>query len=380
MNRRPTAQPARALGLWLAAVLIGSRVGSRVGPRVSSLVSARGRALALALALALISSLVLGFSPGPMGRALAQPAAPSVSGPPAAAAASPETAGSPLELAAPDRRVVDLAALLDAAQRQTLEDRLARLEAERGAQVVVLIVRTTQPEDIASFAQRTGERWKIGRRDVGDGLLLVVALDDRRVNLQVAKSLEGAVPDLAARQIIDRSITPAFRAGDYAGGLLRAVDALDRRIAGEGLASPQAQAQGAPQTGVDLRELESVGVLFIMLVPLLGSVLVRLAGRRLGSLVAGGAAGLLAGWLTGSVAVALGAALVGVVVVGLFGAGSVRRSGGVGSSHGRGAPIVWGGGGGFGGGGSWGGGGGGGGGFSSGGGGDFGGGGASGSW
>jgi uncharacterized protein len=88
---------------------------------------------------------------------------------------------------------------------------------------VLLLVPATAPEDIAAYAQRVADTWKIGRRDVGDGLLLVVAKDDRRVRIEVAKALEGAVPDLAARQIIDND-RPAFRADDYAGGLNAAVD------------------------------------------------------------------------------------------------------------------------------------------------------------
>ena len=100
------------------------------------------------------------------------------------------------------------------------------------------MVPTTQPEDIAAYAQRVGDTWKIGRREVGDGLLIVVAKNDRRINIETAKALEGAMPDLAARQIIDNAIRPAFRADDYAGGLNAAVDQLIARIKGEALPAP----------------------------------------------------------------------------------------------------------------------------------------------
>ena len=99
---------------------------------------------------------------------------------------------------------------------------------------------TTAPEDVASFAQRVGEQWKVGRKDVGDGLILVVAKNDRAVQIQVAKALQGAVPDIAAGRIIQQQIVPAFRAGDFAGGLNTAVDRLGERIASEGLPAPTA--------------------------------------------------------------------------------------------------------------------------------------------
>lgn len=103
---------------------------------------------------------------------------------------------------------------------------------------MLLLVNSTAPEDIAAYAQRVADSWKIGRRDVGDGVLLVVSKGDRRVRIEVAKALEGAIPDLAARQIIDQSIRPAFRANDYAGGLEAALDQLIARIRGEALPAP----------------------------------------------------------------------------------------------------------------------------------------------
>jgi uncharacterized protein len=115
----------------------------------------------------------------------------------------------------------------DSPQRQAMEQHLADVERDIGSQIVVLIVPTTLPEDIAAYAQRVGDQWKIGRRDVGDGLLIVVAKNDRKVRIEVAKALEGAVPDLAARQIITETISPAFK-GRLCGRLNAGIDRLPR--------------------------------------------------------------------------------------------------------------------------------------------------------
>jgi uncharacterized protein len=265
-------------------------------------------------------------------------------------------------------RVIDRTQTLDGPQRQAMEQHLANVERELGTQIVVLLVDSTLPEDIAAYAQRVGEQWKIGRRDVGDGLLIVVAKNDRRIRIEVAKSLEGAVPDLAARQIISETISPAFKRNDYAGGLNAAIDRLATRIRPEGLPAPDAQRDGSGRSmGFDWEQL---AMFFFIAVPIAGAVFTGMLGRKLGALATGGGAGALAWWLSASLAVAGLAGVAALIMVGVFGFGSGGRG------RGGGPPIIWGGGGG-----GWGGGGGfGGGGFSSGGGGDFGGGGASGDW
>lgn len=290
-----------------------------------------------------------------------------------ALACAPAWAQDLLPVPALTARVIDQTGTLSAEQSAALEARLAAFEAEAGPQIVILMVPTTQPEDIAAYAQRIGDSWKIGRREVGDGLLIVVAKNDRRVNIQTAKALEGAVPDLAARQIIDRAIRPAFRADDYAGGLNAAIDQLMARIRGEALPAPAAQ----PKSGGSGPQIEELLMFFFIAVPVIGSVLTRVFGRKLGSVVTAGAAGTIGWWITASVLLGLGAGVVALLLVGLFGIGSAARSIARGGRRG-GPPIIFGGGGDHG---CWGGGfGGGGGGFSSGGGGDFGGGGASGDW
>ena len=135
-------------------------------------------------------------------------------------------------------RVTDLTNTLDATQKQTLESDLAALEQRKGSQVGVLIVATTAPEDIAQYAIRVFDAWKLGRKGIDDGVLLIVAKNDHRVRIEVARGLEGAIPDAAAARIIREYITPKFRAGDFYGGIHDATDTLTKLIDGEQLPPP----------------------------------------------------------------------------------------------------------------------------------------------
>lgn len=267
---------------------------------------------------------------------------------------------------APGARVNDLAALLPAPQKRALEDKLAAFEAAQGSQIVVLAVPTTAPEDIAAYAFRVADAWKVGRRDVGDGVLVVVARDDRKVRIEVARALEGAIPDLAAWRIIDGTITPAFRQGDFAGGLDAGIEALFALIRGERLPAPHAGRGGDAGAG-----LEDLGALLFVAVPMLGAVLVGMLGRKPGALLTGGITGVVVHLLTASLVLALAGGVLAVIFVLALGVGGGGRGG---PPHRGGGPVIRGdgfGGGGFGRGG---------GGFRSGGGGSFGGGGASGRW
>lgn len=266
-------------------------------------------------------------------------------------------------------RVIDQTATLTPAQSDALTQKLAALEQQNGAQVVVLMVPTTQPEDIASYGQRVADQWKIGRRDVGDGVLIVVAKNDRHVRIEVAKALEGAIPDVAARRVIT-AVRPAFQANDFAGGLNQAIDQVSSFIRKEGLPPPEPRNEPKVRNQAQGVEWDQLAMFFFIGVPMLGTLLTRLFGRKLGSLATSAAAGGLGWWFTASALLAGAAGLIALVLVGLFGLGSSRRSG----LGGFGVPVVFGGSGG-----GWSSGGGGGG-FSSGGGGDFGGGGASGNW
>ncbi|BEP58872.1 TPM domain-containing protein [Variovorax sp. V118] len=270
-------------------------------------------------------------------------------------------------------RVIDQTGTLDAAQRSGLETKLAAFEQRKGSQIVVLMVPTTAPEDIASYAQRVGDAWKIGRKGVGDGLLVIVAKDDRKMRIATAKTLEGAVPDLAAVRIIDEEMKPRFRNNDFAGGLNAAVDRLIGLVDGEPLPEPSRNSSsGSSNDGFDWENL----AIFLFVGVFVGAPIARaILGKTLGSVAMGGGIGVVAFFLTTSTVIAVIAGMIALMVSlfsGLagFGPGRGGRGGGGGGGWSSG-----GGGGGWGGGG-----GGGGGGFSSGGGGNFGGGGASGDW
>jgi uncharacterized protein len=279
-------------------------------------------------------------------------------------------------------RVIDQTNTLDPIERKGLEEKLANFEQGKGTQIVILMVPTTHPEDIASYANRVANAWKIGRKDVGDGIVIIVAKDDRQVRIEVAKTLEGAVPDLAAKQVIDDAITPKFRAGDFAGGLQAGVDQLIARINGEPLPAPKprsTQPHGPPDQGVNWFNL----VIFLFFAAPIGArVLGGIFGRKLGGLVTAGGVGFLTLLFTSSLVMAVIAGVFGLLLAFFTGGGGGPFGGGGigGRRSGWGGPVIFPGGFGGGRGGGWGGGGGGGGGFSSGGGGNFGGGGASGNW
>ena len=245
------------------------------------------------------------------------------------------------------RRVTDLTATLSADQVAALDGKLAAFEAQKGSQIAVLILPTTQPEDIAQFGIRVAERWKIGRAKVDDGVILIVAKDDRALRLEVGYGLEGAIPDAIAKRVIAETITPYFKAGDFYGGIDAGVQQLMRLIEGEPLPPPSALEKNGDDSS------------FVMLI--VGGIV---AGWLLSMLMSRPAAGGVAALGSGAV----GALLLGFTPVLLFIAVFVFA--GVATGFRRGGGWSSGGGGGFGGGGgSWGGGGGG-----------FGGGGASGSW
>ena len=259
-------------------------------------------------------------------------------------------------------RVIDRTNTLSSSDVQTLSAQLQKLEDDTGAQVVVLMVPTTAPEDIAAYAWRVASSWKLGRKDIGDGSLIVVAKNDRRMRIEVARKLEGAIPDIQAARIIDGAMKPRFRADDYAGGLSAAIAQMSLLIHGEKLPAPQSQSRKTSQSWAE--QLDFLLPLLFFGFPI-GIVIARaIFGRVLGSLIIGGVAGVAAYVVTTSLLIAGVAGFLGLIFTLLSNL-----------SRGGGGPYIS-----TGGGGGWGSGGGAGGGFSSGGGGSFGGGGASGDW
>jgi uncharacterized protein len=255
-------------------------------------------------------------------------------------------------------RVTDQTGTLTAAQQSELEQRLADFEARKGAQIAVLIVPTTAPEEIEQYSIRVAEAWKLGRKGVDDGALMTIAKNDHRIRIENAYGLEGVLTDAATNRIIEDTMVPLLRQGQYFEAISAGVDQMMKLIQGEPLPPPQQHWQGKkPHFNYGLP---------LLIAFFFGGALMRaLFGRTVGSAVTGAGIGLLVLLFTQVIPLAIGAGVFAFILALVLGLGS----------------GTWSSGGGFGGlGGGFGGGFGGGGGGFSGGGGSFGGGGASGSW
>ena len=244
-------------------------------------------------------------------------------------------------------RVTDLTGTLDGGQRAALEAKLAAFEQRKGSQIAVLLVPTTQPETVEQYSIRVAEQWKIGRKDVDDGVLLLIAKNDRKLRIEVGRGLEGVLPDAIAKRIIAEDIAPWFKQGNFSDGINAGVDRIIKVVDGEPLPEAKPKSGGAP-SDVKVDDALTWGAILVVF---LGGVLRSIFGVFLGSLIAGVIAGVAATFLGGGV---IGGTIIGVIVFVfcLIGISVMGAMGGGGSS-----------------GGGW-----------SGGGGDFGGGGASGSW
>jgi uncharacterized protein len=268
-------------------------------------------------------------------------------------------------------RVVDQTGTLSGDKTASLNQTLTNFEARKGSQVAVLIVPTTAPESIEQYSLRVAEAWKIGRKKIDDGAILVVAKDDRKLRIEVGYGLEGALTDVTSKRIIDEIITPKFRSGDFAGGISAGVDRIIRVVDGESLPAPAPRQQ---QSSDFLSHVDLLNPFTLFAVFIGGAILRATLGRLIGSVVTGGIVGALAWLIAGSLAASIIAAMIAFVVT-MFvetPASSSGRGGGRGWSGGYGGGSYSGG--------SWGGGGSSGSSDSGGGGGSFGGGGASGSW
>lgn len=234
-------------------------------------------------------------------------------------------------------RVVDATATLSAEDRAALDRRLAEFEARKGSQIAVLILPTTAPESIEQFSIRVAEAWKIGRRKVDDGAILVVAKADRKLRIEVGYGLEGVLTDATTKRIIDEVIAPRFKTGDFSGGISAGVERMMKVIDGEPLPAPPAQPEWTSTSNIfdslfEYAPFLLVGALFV------GGILRAMLGRLLGAVAAGALIGFAIWILLSSLPISLIGGLIGAVVT-LFGdalgAGGGGYSSGGGWSSGR---------------------------------------------
>ena len=259
-------------------------------------------------------------------------------------------------------RVTDLTGTLEPAQKQQLESRLAQFETQKGSQISVLLLPTTAPETIEQYGIRVADAWKLGRKGIDDGALLLIAKDDRTLRIEVGYGLEGVLPDAVAKRIIAETITPSFKRGDFYGGIAAGIEQMISVIEGEPLPPPRQRSS----TSGNNQNYESLLLIGFMLVIVVGGILRSVFGRLPAAIMIGSAAAMLAWFITGPLLIA---AIVGGIafLFTLLGGSRGLMDGGRHSGGGFGGGGF--GGGGFGGSGGFGGGGGG-----------FGGGGASGRW
>jgi uncharacterized protein len=253
-------------------------------------------------------------------------------------------------------RVTDTTGTLSPGDIASIEAQLKAFEQKKGSQMVVLLVPTTQPEAIEQYSLRVAEAWKIGRKGVNDGVILLVAKNDRKLRIEVGYGLEGAIPDAIAKRIIAEVITPRFRSGDFAGGIKAGVEKLTAVAGGEALPPPPAKKSVGSSRGSSGFDFLPFAIFAVVVA---GVVLRSLAGRFVGASLTGGVSGIAAFFILGSLGIAVVAAIIVFIIVlltsfGNWGSGGGWSSGGGGWSSGGsgGSDSFSGGGGDFGGGGA----------------------------
>ncbi|CAD84826.1 MAG TPA: YgcG family protein [Nitrosomonas europaea] len=219
--------------------------------------------------------------------------------------------GALAEIAIPllKSHVTDLTETLSSMEISRLEQQLTDFEAKKGSQIALLIIPTTQPETIEQYSIQVAEVWKLGRKGIDDGVLLLVAKNDRTLRIETGYGLEGVLPDALARRIIDEIIVPKFRQGHFFGGLQAGVEQIISIIEGETL--PESE----PAGGASLAVENIIPFLFIALV--LGRTLQSMFGRMAGATITGSIAGALTWLISSSIAVALLIAIA-IFVISLF--------------------------------------------------------------
>jgi uncharacterized protein len=234
-------------------------------------------------------------------------------------------------------RVVDTTGTLSSGDIASLTQTLEDLEKRKGSQVAVLIVPTTGEETIEQFSIRVADAWKIGRKKIDDGALLVIAKNDRHLRIEVGYGLEGVLTDATTRRIIDEDITPKFKAGDFADGVAAGLNRMIRLIDGEQLPAPEPGRWQEPNL---FSQIDPLNPFVIVGIFVLGSFLRTMLGRLLGAAATGGIVGFLAWVAAGSLGAALLLAIIAVVVTllagswGWGGPGGYRRGGWPGGGYG----------------------------------------------
>ena len=201
-------------------------------------------------------------------------------------------------------QVTDLTNTLSTIERSALVDKLKQFEKEKGSQIAILIVPTTQPEAIEQYSLRVAEAWQLGREGVDDGVLLLIAKDDRKLRIEVGYGLEGAVPDASAKRIISEIITPRFRQGDFRGGVEAGVERLIGLVNGEPLPEPNWQSSDKSNGG-GFGALMPLLFFLFPFIPMLSKTIGRLPGAIVSGGLMGGAGYFASGELI--LALALGA-------------------------------------------------------------------------
>ena len=247
--------------------------------------------------------------------------------------------------------VIDQTGTLTAEQTVTLEQTLTAFEARKGSQLAVLMVASTAPEEVEQYALRVAEQWKLGRKKVDDGAILVVAKNDRAMRIEVGYGLEGALSDLTSKRIISETIMPRFKSQDFYGGITAGVEQIMRVVDGEPLPAPNAQSSRG------IGDVQQYAPMLFILALAVGGVLRATLGKVPGSLVTGGVVAVIAWFVVGALSMALVAGVVALFVTllggGMLGHGLGGYYGGGGrGGGGHGGGGFSGGGGGFGGGGA----------------------------
>lgn len=258
-----------------------------------------------------------------------------------------------------EKRVTDLTATLSSADESRIEARLKEFEAKKGAQIAVLIVATTQPEVIFDYSIRVAEAWKLGRKDVDDGVLFVIAKNDRKLQILTGRGTQGVLTDAMSKRIISEIVAPKFRANDFAGGIDDGVAKIIDVLQGEALPPPPEKKRASVPQGANIESFLILGFIAALFV---GPLLRSLLGRFVGAGATAGVTGAAAWWLAGGLLFPIVAGVIVFLIVLFMGAMNLSRGGGGGfipggwssggSSGGSSSDSFSGGGGGFDGGGA----------------------------